>query len=335
MTSLLFVNGQVRALEHKLLDVNRLDRMIGASSPEDAFRVLVELQYAEYFDDSVQAQDFAKIITQGLEETKKLLIEGTGNHPGLGMLWYEFDLNNIKRALKLKHLEAAESLGKFSEKEGFSSLGNITAEDLDSAVFHQRFADDFPEEFIEIIKNTESLLATKKHFRFVEFACDQAYFDLLSRIFSGIKDPFLDDLLALKADMTNLRMMARSLLVIEEPLEEAAFLSYGRLDWSEVHQIETFADFVGLVKRTSFWALSGQIEADKSPEENIHALEKALDHQYHQFIRQAQEGETDSLAVAIHYIERRLQNARLLKFVMFAKFHGLDPKVIYKTLEQF
>jgi len=335
MSSLLFVNGQVRALEPKLLDVNRLDRMIGATSPEDAFRVLVELQYAEYFDESTKAQDFAQIIQQGLQETKALLSSGTDNHLGLRFLWLEFDLNNLKRALKLKHLKGDSSLEVFSEAEGFSPLGNLSQEDLSAGVFEDRFGEHFPEAFVEVVRQAESILEAHEHnFRFVEFACDQAYFTLLQDIVAQTKNEFLKKLLVLKADLANIRMVARNILVLEEALPKEAFIQFGNLQNASWAELKDFSEFLKHIKQTSFWAVAEDLSEDQTPEENIHSFEKALDKAYGRFLHDAQEGEIDSIGVAFHYFERRLQNARLLKFVMFAKFHGLDPEVIYKTLEQ-
>ena len=62
----LFLCGRIRALESKLLTHAQIDRMIGANSPEDAFRVLTELQYAEEFVEATRPQDYFQIIKKGL-----------------------------------------------------------------------------------------------------------------------------------------------------------------------------------------------------------------------------------------------------------------------------
>jgi len=316
--------------------VNRLDRMIGAASPEDSFRVLVELQYAEYFDELTQAQDFSRIIQQGLQETKHLLVEGTQGHPGLEFLWLEFDLNNIKRALKLKYLEGASGIDSFEEKDGFSSLGNLSSESLASAVFEDRFSDNFPVAFVDVIRQTESILeANDRHFRFVEFACDQAYFLQLNTLVQRVKAPFLKNLFALKADQANLRMIARNILLFEEDFPAGMLIPFGSVVASEWHAVRDLSTFIKKFQQTADWKIGDCLSEDASPEQNVHALEKAFDQAYSQFLREAQEGEIDSISVVFNYFERRLQNARLLKFVMFSKFHGLSPDAIYKTLQQF
>ncbi len=82
MANFLFLNGRIRALESKLLDVGRLERMVGAKTPDDAFRVLVELQYADYFDEKTKASDFDNIMHRGLLETKEMIVESTNDFVG-------------------------------------------------------------------------------------------------------------------------------------------------------------------------------------------------------------------------------------------------------------
>ena len=87
MADLIGICGQVRGLAPKLLSSGQIDRMVGAATAEDAFRVLTELQYADYIDQDTELSDFDAIITQGLHETRQLLGSGAGDHPGLDFLW--------------------------------------------------------------------------------------------------------------------------------------------------------------------------------------------------------------------------------------------------------
>ena len=45
-------------LEAELLTSAQLDRMIGATNPDEAFGIMSELSYAKFFDESLKARDF-------------------------------------------------------------------------------------------------------------------------------------------------------------------------------------------------------------------------------------------------------------------------------------
>jgi vacuolar-type H+-ATPase subunit C/Vma6 len=158
MSKIAFLSGQLQALESKLLTVSRLDRMIGAKTSEDAFRVLVELQYSEYFDDKTRATDFTRIIEQGLLETKKMILDGVGNDPAIEFLFRRFDLNNLKRAFKLRFLENETSIEDFSEENGFSPLGELSKEELFDLVFQNKEINKLPKEFLEVASQAELII---------------------------------------------------------------------------------------------------------------------------------------------------------------------------------
>ncbi len=334
MSSFLFVNGQIRALESKLLSPERLDRMVGAPTPEDAFRVLVELQYAQYFDEAVKPQDFSAIIEQGLLETKDLVVKGTDNCSGLRFIWKRFDLNNLKRAYKLKLLENKEELGDFTEENGFCALGEISAEELENLVFQNKEIETLPKEYAKAVKNIPAVYEQAESFRVVEDLLDQAHFAFLSRLTARSRSSFMRNLFNLTVDSTNFRTLLRSVLILEEPLNEGTFIPYGSFKWEDVTKIQTEEVLWKWAHDTRFYELLAQFKETDTGEDKVILIEKALDGIMNEFLHDAQFGAIDTIQVPLAYFERRLQNAKMIKFIMFAKFHGMDSDTLYKTLKQ-
>ncbi len=336
MSDLSFTCGQVRALESKLLDVNRLDRMIGATSPEEAFRVLVELQYSEYFDDSTSVKDFARIIEQGLQETKQLLINGTQNHLGLSMLWQKFDLNNLKRGLKIKHKENAEKFGSFSEENGFSTRGELGSTELEAIIFENRFPDNLATEYQTVLSNTETILQNHEGaFRYVEFALDLAYFEIAQRITTTTKCNFLKEVYLFGIDSTNYRNLARSILIGEEKLPPEAWVDGGCFFYDDIEKIEEFLVLKKYALTARFGDYIQALEENTEPEINMLQIEQTINKAYFDLLNNSVLGEVTGISIPYVYFEKRLQNARMIKFVMYAKFHGLSPQKILETLKHF
>ncbi|MDH3324780.1 MAG: V-type ATPase subunit [Candidatus Peregrinibacteria bacterium] len=331
----MFLNGRIRALESKLLDVGRLDRMIGAKNAEDAFRVLVELQYSEYLNESTRAESFNEIIDRGLSETKKMISESDKDFAGFQFLWAKYDANNLKRAAKIKLIEGKDKIEDFSDENGFSLLGDISQEEVENAIFEGKISENIPNEFVKALRSIESIYEKTQSFRDVEFAIDTALYDYLARIASKSYSSYLKDLFRFTVNSLNLQAIARSVLVFDEKLPKNAFIHHGDFHFSDIEKIESFEDFTNFVKITDFSSVLDNIKENDSDEDKVLKIGKEIDSLYKNFTHDSAEGEISSPQIPINYFERRVQNARMIKFVMFAKFHGMSPEKIYKTLERF
>ena len=329
----LFLCGRIRALESKLLTHAQIDRMIGANSPEDAFRVLTELQYAEEFVEATRPQDYFQIIKKGLLETKKMIVTGTDNDQAFEFIWKQYDLSNIKRALKLKLVDRENALGKFSESDGFAFLGSLTAKEVEMAVFHGEVK-PLPREYREALAESEAVYLENHSFRDVEFLLDNAHFKFLYRIAST---PFLKELLTHQVDGTNLRSVARSVLVWEEKLPKAAVLPGGSIDPDTLTSAKNKDDLMkAFLGSEEFRKFAGILSEEKKlPEEILIDLERAIYAYNIEWISQQEESDIGTIIVPMTYLQKRVRNASRIKFVMAAKFYGIAPEKIYDTLKHF
>lgn len=332
MSQFLFVNGQIRALESKLLDVSKLDRMIGAKTPEDAFRVMAELQYSQYFDDTVTAKDFMKIIEQGLQETKDLLQKGSNQHRGLDFIFGRFDINNLKRAYKARVVDGETEISNFTEDNGYSTLGNLSEQEIGWIVFEKQMIDTLPESYLDALKDIEALHIADKNIQEIEYALDTAFIRNILNIAEQSRSPFLKELAILSVDMANIRVCARSILAQKKETPVQATINKGSfegIDWNNIASVEALQ---GLIRSSELYKSADVLTEETHPIEQLDALEQSLDAFMADFLETNAQGEIDSIAVAIHYFELRLRDARRLKFIMFAKFNGFDSDTIYNAL---
>lgn len=331
----LFLCGRIRALESKLLSRAQIDRMIGAKTPEEAFRVLTELQYAEEFDEATRPKDFFKIIRKGLLETKTMITSGTENDPAFEFIWKEYDLSNIKRALKLKLLDGTSEFGAFSESDGFSFLGSLTAQQIEAAVF-QGDTKSLPREYRTALQEAEAQFAKTKSFREIEFILDRAHFNFLKRIANSYRMPVLKNLLQLQADGTNLRSAARCMLIWKEPLPAEAILPHGILDTEMLLKIKSLDDLKKAFKTHPFFERFEELfTKDIEPTELLIQLERQIKNATIEWLSERESGDIGSIIVPMTYLQKRIRNASRLRFVMAAKFYNIEPEKIYETLKHF
>lgn len=331
-----YLAGRVRALQSRILDRVRLERMIGARNPEDAFRVLVELEYAEFIEENTKPHEFGRIITQGLLETKQMICADMENAEPLNALWWRYDINNLKRGLKLRYCEGGTQLPPLSDDDGFGVLGSMNVGELEALIFQDRApAEDTSELLLEGVEKAHALLAENpKNTRAVEFALDQTYFDMLGELAKKYRrEPFLSELVALWADMANVRALLRSILVIGEPLAPEALLDAGTFEKDILLGIQDENALKAWLGTTRWYAAAEGLDTTQ-PEESVTRFEKTLDHDYDRFLEESSAASM-GLPLIIGYFEQRIRNAHLIKFIMYAKFHGLSQEKIHKALESF
>lgn len=333
MKEFLFLSGQIRGLQSKLITQPQLDRMIGAATPEDAFRVLVELQYAEYIDESVRPQDFQKIIQQGLLETRQLIQAGTDDDDAFNFVWKEIDLNSLKRALKIKLVEGKTELGEYTEANGFSEYGEIDAQEMEDIIWRGESMDDVPREYREVLEQADAILKKSGAFRDVEFALDRAHFNFLDRIARTSGHTFLRKYLTFLATTTNVRSISRSVLIDGQALPEGGFVPHSALKWDEVKSIDSLEKLTEVLKRHEWITQADQLDMTLPQAEQLLHLERRIDKEKERFLLESESGEVGAIQIPIAYLEKRLRNARRIKFIMFAKFYGIDADTIYKTLK--
>jgi vacuolar-type H+-ATPase subunit C/Vma6 len=334
MPNLTFIIGQIRALESQLLNQNQLDRMVGAATPLDAFRVLIELQYADYIDESTKPDDFDQILEKGIQETRTRLVEGTENHKGLSILWGQTDLNNLKKAFKLRFLKNQKEIEHFDQDHGFGLIGMLSKTEIENIVFHNIFPENIDSLLKEHIEQSEKRWEKHHNILDIEYSLDKAYFEYFERIANELKTPFIKQFVRLLIDTNNITALARCAVLRNKPLPQETFIDGGDIQYTEIQNIKTEEQFLQFVSHTKF-ASTIETTLESSNEEKIMHIEKSLEIVYNNFLDEGQSGEINSIQVPISYFNRRIRNAKMIKFIMFAKFNGLSNDVIYEKLKTF
>ncbi len=334
MTDYLFLTGRIRVLESKLLNINRLDRMLVAKTPDDAFRVLVELQYCEYFDEKTKAKDFSVMIETGLYETKKMLTaEGEKAIP-FQFLWRRFDINNLKRAFKLRFIDKVDIPFEFTEENGFSNLGILTSEKIQKLIWQDNEETRVTLYFSEAVIEAKKIWNKNNDIKEVERLFDKYLFESLFILNSKLKNQFLHEVLEFWIDSTNFRTLARKIIILKDQLSNEDWLSGGNYSFSNIKNINNFTKFLNWAKHSKFSTITKNI-SENNPTEAIWQIEKRIDRKYYDFLEDWTQGEIGSLQIPFAYFEKRLQNARFIRFIMSAKFRGMSEDFIRKELIHF
>ena len=96
--------GRVRALETRLLDKGKLERMVEAASGEEALKVLSETDYANLVAEQASIYDFENILQKEIVNVFSLMRKISPQPSLTDLLSLKYDVHNLKVLLKANAL---------------------------------------------------------------------------------------------------------------------------------------------------------------------------------------------------------------------------------------
>lgn len=217
-TQFAYAAARVRALEPKLLNMTEVERMLGAKTAQEAYKILNDLDYATHVGDIDKVENFQEVITAGLADSKKVLDEICPEPRILDILFLRYDFHNIKTILK----------GQLSEKSDeeilaqLLPLGRVDAETMLNFVLDKESVSlPLPEIYVDTMKGWMKIAKTTaaKHSndpRLLDVVIDQAFFSLLYDIAALTKNAFVKKFVEQMIDLHNLKTFARIKLLHQE-----------------------------------------------------------------------------------------------------------------------
>ena len=135
-------------------------------------------------------------------------------------------------------------------------------------------------------------------------------------------------------DSINIRNLARHLYIMNEPVNKQSWINNGTYSFDKIKLITSEDLFIEFIKAGQFYKVGSSLETETgATAESL--IEKFIDKEYRIFLKESSLGEISGVSIPYNYFEQRMHNARLLKFIMFAKFNGIDADTIYDRISKF
>ncbi len=340
-TEFTFAVARVKAMESKLLDHTEVERMLGADSARETYKILNDLTYATHIGDIENVGDFQTVITAGLTDAKMDLESICPDSRVLDFIYIRYDFHNIKTILK----------GMLSEKSmeeieaQLLPLGRVPVEAL------IRFFTDkeypflpLPDTYVEVIK--VGIAAAKKLYeandqdpRLLDLALDQTLTRLQSLIAAEINNPFITEFAQTSVDLNNIKTLLRvkwlkqEAYFAENKRGQMLFAHGGNLgthkfkeamdaDISQIGNIFQGSGYEDLMAKghEAFERFRSFVYLEKFADELLMAIAKSST--FHAF----------GPAALIGYSYAKQNNAQVIRMIMVGKLNGLSDEVLRERL---
>ncbi|NLM47170.1 MAG: V-type ATP synthase subunit C [Firmicutes bacterium] len=195
--------GRIKVMETRLLDRDRIERMVEAKSAEEALKVLSESEYSDYLAELADVHEYEKILSAELLRIYRELRLLSPEEKIIAFFARKYDYHNLKVLFKAAHLkeQRPELL--------LPGLGNIPLEELVRAVSEN----DFRNLPLRMQEAAQKLVAKFAEDGFdpqlVDLWLDQALYAELADDVRKRKNKYLRDYFTSLVDLTNIKTFLR------------------------------------------------------------------------------------------------------------------------------
>lgn len=316
-TSFLFEAGRIQALQSQLIQSSQIERMIGAETAEDAFRILADSPYASAINTKSDAHSFQVLLNEGLLQGKALITGAAGTSSVLDVLWARYDLANLKWALRGGRGGHFSALGTL-EKADVLRLVSLEDDELPEHLASSYWADVLTDlALCDTVLEKEVIL-------------DTFYFSVLLRIAkeNPKEKKFLRGMRTLLLDQANLKALLRLLFTFKREARTTDFFSGGTFSVAQLQQVSSLDELRHLVRGTSYEFLFTDLSDTMETEVVLGKVEQRATRMYIDFLLSAESDTLDGPQIPIAYFERRVHNARLITFIMLGKLANLPVNIL-------
>lgn len=193
--------SRLRAIETRLIDKTKIERMKDASTPEEVLRILGETEYSTSLGSLKKREDYEIILSEELKKLYKLMYEVAPEKELINIFSIRYDYHNIKVLLK----------GKYSGKDYKNSLidsGTIPTAKLQDYMKNSNYRDLLPI-IREAIEVTQKDYSDSKDGQRIDIILDRyLYKDMLNRA-NNLKNKFTIEYVQNTIDLINIKTYLR------------------------------------------------------------------------------------------------------------------------------
>lgn len=319
-TAYIYSANRVNALSTELLQPADIERLLESASRQERIKALRESYLAPYLR-SEDLHDVTDALEQSIYAAKGLL-QGIAPNPRLlHVLWYRYDIHNLRVFLKGRVLDH----GLETMLPHLSHAGIYEAAYLYEHMTHDTLYRLMPE--LHDGYHAALRLAESESFDELDTVLDHAYFAGMLRLAQESQDPFVRDFVKLEIDLHNVLVALRAQAVPAFDLGKL-FVAGGTFAVNQCSTYEQAAARLAQYGGSDYW--QSALEEYQS-RQNTTALDRTRDAYRLQF---ATERVHDIFSVAslFAYALRTQQSAATVRTILVGTDTGVPHDVIRQQL---
>lgn len=325
----IYAVSRIRAIEKRLLDRGKLDRMVDARTPEEALKVLLEADYGNASPDAAGAADYESILTDEYKKVYKLLREMAPDAEVFDLFLQIHDFHNAKVILKAEFLQQ-----ELSDKL-MMNTGSMDAAKL-KAMIRDRSMAQLPDVLRKAVEEGIDVFNRTGDPQAIDLILDQACYRHMKEMASGWGNDFLNEYVTITIDLINIKMFLR-LKRLQKSWDflQKALLQGGNITPRVyIEKMDTpLEEFVAALRFTPYGSMVDAGVESLKVSGSLTKLEQLADNYLMNFIRKSKYM-TFGLEPMVGYLvakETEIKNARI---IMVGKLNNIPNETIRERLRE-
>ncbi len=312
--------GRVRALETKLLDKQRIERLLETKDADETLKSLQDTDYGGYIAEIGTPLAFERMLEAERKRAYEVFEELAVERELVYWVRSYHDFHNVK--VLLKSLIAEKDFS-----HALSDLGNIPIAEI-KEIFQEERYDKLPVHLQKAVEKGISAYYEKKDPQRISIAVDHSAYEYLTS--SAIRNIFLRNYYRLRADLLNLMTVVRLKYMGREELIRGAMLPGGFLEVERYIQ-EPLDTFAGRLYHTPYYSIFDEGITHLRTKDSFSRLYKLFDDYMVGYLKETR---TFSLGPepVIAYLFGKMNEIKILRMIFVGKIYGISKDEIRERL---
>jgi V/A-type H+-transporting ATPase subunit C len=311
-----YITGRIRALEVRLLDKLKLERMIAATSARASLSELEETDYGPYVSQLKDINNFEELLHDELKRLYSFIDKWSLDRELTELFRMRYDFHNLKVFLKNKFREKPLP----PERLPFITLGTIDSLKIEEA-----------REFIQVQKEAIKVFKKSKNPQDIDIILDKEYYKLCLEKAEESENEFVINLFRTEINLINIKTFFRCrVLKKNKDFFSKVFIPGGSLTkrlFLEFYEKEENA----FSRKLSFTPYAKAVMGYKK--EGLKGLELSCDNLLLEYVKKTKLI-TAGLEVLIAYLIAKENEVKLLRSVLTGKVNEIPAQIIRERMRK-
>ncbi len=308
-TQYTYASARVKALETTLLSETHVERLLGAKSVPEAFKVLQDTFLAPHLHEH-EKSNLGKALDAAITETKRFLSSVAPDPELLDVLWLKYDFYNLRTIVK------GTRAGWEPEQiaETCFATGKYTPEALLKA-----YEENTLNYLSRHLGKAADKMRTEENIAQIDITANIYYFKAIQEIAERKHDPFVHEFVKLLIDLFNVKTALRG-IHLKDAGVTAPHIPGGRFQHKDLETEKQILEQFAALGGEEWWKAA----IDEYKETGDHALiEKASDEYIIKFLKE-RSYTLSSPVPLFSYFTARKNNVQLVAGIITEKEAGLS-----------
>lgn len=318
--------ARLRVMEKRLLDKNKVERLLDASGAEEVLRILQETVYSEGINNIESTYEYEKVLKEELVNLYDSLYKISPVKDVIDIMSMRYDYHNIKVLIKAKALN--KDLSNI-----LIPIGTIKVDTLKNCIVTGDLK-PLGKDVADAIKNIETKFEETKDPQVIDVLLDKYMFNSMLLKAKEMNIDYITRYVLESIDITNIKTMLR----VKKQNKDGRFLESVLIPNGTINTriyLEGLNDslegFIAKISRTAYSKVLSSILEEYAASGNISSLDALYDNYIMSHVRDAKRVNFGPEPI-IAYIIAKETEIKIIRIIMVGKINGVSTEIIRERL---